>query len=223
MSLRKKDLKQVKFLFGLSFFLAITGCGLFNSGQVEVCNVKEKAEQYRSEGYEAKGAKSMEAYLLEACQMDTATNEDGEDKYMMAFSEGTGQDFQNARNAVKSDITSTIAGRIETRVAGLTKRSLNNEIISQRSAESINKTVTANKLLIAQDISRDIIYTFSREIEDEEDGKTIVQVEALAYFSKRMADKIAKEKLKEKMEDETEELHEDLNKLFDLPNDSQIQ
>lgn len=204
---------------GVVLIQGLTGC----SSEIAVCDVKNKAEQYRSEGYEAKGPRTIEAYLQNACKKDTATNEDGEDKYMMVFSEGTGEDFQSARNAVSADITSTMASRIETRVAGLTKRSLNNRIISQRSAESINKTVTANKQIIAQNISRDILYTFSREIEDEEDGKTIVQVEALAYFSQRMADKVAKQQLEKKMEDETEQLHKDLNKLFDLPQDPQVQ
>jgi len=226
MTIKKKNFKnsfQALLMITILMF-TFNGCSLieaiFGGDQVAACSPKDEAEEKRSNGYSAVGPRSMESYLLEACKKDTAKDANGDDKYMPVYSRSTGEDFQNARNAAVADITSRMAGQIQTRVAQLTKRSLNNEVISEESANSINKTVTSEKQVISQKISYDVIYTLSKKLKDEKDGDTIVKVEALAYYDQNMADRIAKEEIEKEMEKENEELHEDLNKLFDFPEES---
>ena len=74
----------------------------------------------------------------------------------------------------------------------------------------------AGKQIIAQKISIDDIYVFYREVKDEKDGKTLIEVEYSCYYNKDKAMKAAQEYIRKELKDETEELHKDLDKIFKL-------
>lgn len=210
--MKSRTLKLTSLLFVVAILLS--SCAIFK-GNSDISDAKKKAKEFEKQGYKAVGAGTLERYIQEAIEIEFAKDDKGQKENMVVYTKATGPSFQNAREACISDVNSTIARQVETRVTGLIKRSLNNDQISARAADGINKTVSATKEIIAQKISTNNIYTFSREIADERDGKTLVQIEYASFYSVAFGDKIAKEMLKEKLTDEAEDLHKELDTLFD--------
>jgi len=178
--------------------------------------LKERTKQLQKDGYIPKGAGSLELYVREAINKEFDIDDNGESKFAVVYTSAVDPTYEGAATACRAAARAALAGNIETRVAELVKRSLNTEQISMKSAEGINKTVTAGKQLIAQRVSMEDTYTLFRELKDERDGKTIIEVNYAGAYSQRLAMAKAREFLREQMKDEAEELHRDLDKIFDL-------
>lgn len=178
--------------------------------------LKQRSKELKKDGYTPKGAGSLELYVREAINKEFDSDENGESKFAVVYTSAVDPTFEGAATACRAAARAALAGNIETRVAELVKRSLNTEQISMKSAEGINKTVTAGKQLIAQRVSMEDTYTLFRELKDERDGKTIIEVNYAGAYSQRLAMEKAREFLREQMKNETEELHKDLDRIFDL-------
>lgn len=178
--------------------------------------VKQRTKQLEKDGYKSKGAATIQLYVQKAINQEFETDESGETKNSVVYTSAVDPTFEGASTACRAAARAALAGNIETSVGELVKRSLNTEQISMKSANGINKTVTAGKQLIAQKVSMQDIYTLYREIKDEMDGKTIIEVEYAGSYSKKLAMQKAQEFIREQMKDEAEELHKDLDKIFDL-------
>ena len=179
-------------------------------------SVRQKTKELTKKGFFSKGAGSITLYVTKAINKEFEAGDDGETKNTLIYNSSVDPTYIGAVNNCRAAARSALAGNIETRVAELIKRSLNSDQISAKSADAINKTVTAGKQLIAQKVSLEDIYVLHREIKDENDGKTLIEVEYSCFFSKKLAMQHAKEVIKKEMEDETEELHNDLDKIFEL-------
>ena len=202
-------------------FFALIGC----FGVIEAQVLKTRKKEYKQalrqrtkeltkDGYSPKGAGNLELYVREAINKEFDTDENGESKFAVVYTSAVDPTFEGAATACRAAARAALAGNIETRVAELVKRSLNTEQISMKSAEGINKTVTAGKQLIAQRVSMEDTYTLFRELKDERDGKTIIEVNYAGAYSQRLAMEKAREYIREQMKDEAEELHRDLDKIF---------
>jgi hypothetical protein len=178
--------------------------------------VKQRTKEFKKQGYSPKGAGTIELYVTEAINKEFAKDDNGESKFAVVYTSAVDPTFEGASNACRAAARADLAGNIETRVAELVKRSLNSEQISMKSANGINQTVTAGKQLIAQRVSMEDTYTFFREIKDERDGKTIIEVEYAGAYSQKLAMQKAQEYIREQMKNETEELHKDLDKIFKI-------
>jgi hypothetical protein len=178
--------------------------------------LKQRSKQLKNEGYMPKGAGSLELYVREAINKEFDTDENGESKFAVVYQSAVDPTFTGAVTACRAAARADLAGNIETRVAELVKRSLNSQQISMKSAEGINNIVTAGKQIIAQSVSMEDTYILFREMKDERDGKTIIEVNFAGAYSQRLAMENTREFLKEQMKNETEELHKDLDKIFDL-------
>lgn len=178
--------------------------------------IRQRTRDLIKEGYSPKGAGNVELYVREAINKEFATDENGESKFAVVYTSAVDPTFEGAATACRAAARAALAGNIETRVAELVKRSLNTQQVSMRSAEGINKTVTAGKQLIAQRVSMEDTYLLFREIKDERDGKTIIEVNYAGAYSQRLAMEKAREYIMEQMKNETEELHKDLDKIFNL-------
>ncbi|MBN2640744.1 MAG: hypothetical protein JXR78_03740 [Victivallales bacterium] len=178
--------------------------------------VRQKTKELTKKGFYAKGAGSIELYVIKALNKEFELDENGVPKNTVIYNSSVDPTYIGAVNNCRAAARAAIAGNIETRVAELVKRSLNSDQISAKSANAINKTITAGKQLIAEKVSLEDLYTFYREIKDENDGKTLIEVEYASCYSKRLAMQQAKEVLKKQMQNETEELHKDLDRIFDL-------
>jgi hypothetical protein len=176
--------------------------------------VRQKTKELTKKGYTAKGAGSVQLYIKNAINKEFETDEKGENKYAVVYTSAVDPTYEGAATACRAAARAALAGNIETRVAELVKRSLNTEQISMKSANGINQTITAGKQLIAQRVSTEDIYTLYREVKDERDGKTLIEVEFSSCYSQRLAMQKAQEYIREQMKDETEELHKDLDKIF---------
>jgi hypothetical protein len=178
--------------------------------------VRQKTKELTKQGYTAKGAGSVELYVKKAINKEFETDEKGENKFAVVYTSAVDPTFEGAATACRAASRAALAGNIETRVAELVKRSLNTEQISMKSANGINQTITAGKQLIAQRVSTEDIYTLFREVKDERDGKTLIEVNYSACYSQKLAMQKAQEYIREQLKDETEELHKDLDKIFNL-------
>lgn len=207
-----------------SILLAILLAG-FTSTDAQVLKTKQKeykkalkdrTKELKKQGYSPKGAGSLELYIKEAINKDFNKDENGESLTPVMYTSAVGPTFEEAVAACRANARADMAGNIETRVAELVKRSLSTEQVSMRSADGINKTVIAGKQLIAQRVSMEDVYILYREIKDERDGKSIIEVNYAGAYSRRMAMERTREYVKEQLKSETEELHKDLDKIFNL-------
>lgn len=215
-------MKSVALKLFLALFM-VAGISNFSHAQVVKVNkkeykkaVKKKTKELKKKGYTAKGAGTIEIYTSNALNKEFALDEDGEILNSVVYTSMVDPTYEGAASACRAAARAAIAGNIETNVAELVKRSLNTDQISAKSADGINQTVIAGKQLIAQKISIEDIYVLYREVRDEQDGQTLIEVEYACYYSRRMALRKAQEYIKEEMEAEAEALHEDLDKIFDL-------
>jgi hypothetical protein len=212
--------KTLKIL--LVLFLALSFAGISDAQVVKVSHheykkaVRKKTKELKKKGYSAKGVGSIEIYAKNALNMEFAEDKDGEPMYAVIYTSMVDPTYEGAVSACRAAARAAIAGNMETNVAELVKRSLNTEQISAKSANGINQTVIAGKQLIAQKISTEDIYVLYREVKDERDGKTLIEVEYACYFSRKLAMQKAQEYIREEMKKETEELHKDLDKIFKL-------
>lgn len=178
--------------------------------------VKQRTRDLTKKGYSPKGAGSVELYVKEAINKEFEKDDNGDSKFAVVYTSSVDPTYEGAASACRAAARAALAGNIETRVAELVKRSLNTQQVSMKSANGINNTVTAGKQLIAQKVSMEDTYLLYREVKDERDGKTIIEVEYAGAYSQKLAMLKAQEYLKEQMKDETEELHKDLDKIFKL-------
>jgi hypothetical protein len=176
--------------------------------------VRQRTKELTKSGYSPKGAGTVELYVKAAINKEFDTDKNGEAKFAVVYTSAVDPTFEGAVNACRAAARAALAGNIETRVAELVKRSLNSEQVSMKSAEGINKTVTAGKQLIAQKVSMEDTYILFREIKDERDGKTIIEVNYAGAYSQKLAMEKAREYVKDQMKSETEDLHKDLDKIF---------
>jgi hypothetical protein len=215
-------MKTLKSLSILVLFLFVTGMVTADAQVVKTRDkeykkaAKKKTKELTKAGYTAKGSGSVQIYVKEAINKEFETDDKGENKYAVVYTSAVDPTYEGAVTACRAAARAALAGNIETRVAELVKRSLNTEQISMKSANGINQTITAGKQLIAQRVSTEDIYTFYREVKDERDGKTLIEVEFAACYSQKLAMQKAQEYIREKLKDETEELHQDLDKIFNL-------
>jgi hypothetical protein len=176
--------------------------------------VKQRTREFSKKGFSPKGAGTIELYIQKALNKEFDTDENGENKNFWAPAQAVDPSYEGAVAACRAAARAALAGNIETRVAELVKRSLDNDQISARSANGINQTIIAGKQLIAQKISMEDLYIFYREVKDERDGKTLIEVEYEGAYSRKFAMQKAQEYIREQMKNETEELHKDLDKIF---------
>jgi len=177
---------------------------------------KQRTKELEKQGYSAKGAATVSVYVKNAINIEFETDENGETKNTVVYTSTVDPTFEGSVNACRAAARAALAGNIETNVGELVKRSLNTEQVSMKSANGINKTVTAGKQLIAQKISMEDVYILFREMKDERDGKTLIEVEYAGTYSKKQAMQKAQEYIRQEMKDEAEALHKDLDKIFNL-------
>lgn len=178
--------------------------------------VRLKKRELSRKDYSTSGTGSIELYVKKAINQEFATDDNGAYINTVVYTSAVDPTYEGAVTACRAAARAAIAGNIETRVAELVKRSLNTEQISMKSASGINQTITAGKQLIAQKVSLSDTYVLYREIKDEKDGKTLIEVEYAGSFDNKLALESVQKYVREQMKNETEELHKDLDKIFKL-------
>jgi hypothetical protein len=212
-----KTFKFISILVTLFLFIGITDAQVVKTRDREYKKaVRQRTKELTKKGYAAKGAGTIKLYVKNAINKEFDTDDKGETKNTVVYTSAVDPTFEGAVNACRAAARAALAGNIETNVAELVKRSLNTEQVSMKSADGINKTVTAGKQLIAQKVSMEDIFILYREVKDERDGKTLIEVEYAADYSKKLAMQKAGEFVRQQLKDEAEELHKDLDKIFKL-------
>lgn len=211
------NFKAISFILVIILTLGLTNAQVVKTRTKEYKKaVNKKTKELTKMGYASKGAGTVQLYVKSAINKEFETDDKGETKNAVVYTSAVDPTFEGAVNACRAAARAALAGNIETSVGELVKRSLNTEQISMKSADGINKTVTAGKQLIAQKVSMEDIYILYREIKDERDGKTLIEVEFAGTYSKKLAMQKAGEFVRQQLKDEAEELHKDLDKIFNL-------
>lgn len=215
--MKTRILKPVAMLLMLAFAFTAADAQVVKMKKREFKKAaKQRTKQLEKGGYQPKGAGTVSLYMKNALNLEFAMDENGDNLTPVVYTSAVDPTFEGAVNACRAAARAALAGNIETNVGELVKRSLNTEQVSARSADGISKTVTAGKQLIAQKISMEDTYILFREVKDERDGKTLIEVEYAASYSRRLAMERAREYVRQEMKDEAEELHKDLDKIFNL-------
>lgn len=175
---------------------------------------KKKIRGLKRKAFTPKGSGSIKLYVINALNKEFEVDEENNKLHSVVYTSMVDPTFEGAVSACRAASRVTIAGNIETNVAELVKRSLNSDQVSAKSANGINQTVIAGKQLIAQRVSIDDIYVLYREVKDEIDGHTLIEVEYACFYNKDKALEKAIEHIRQEMKEETEELHKDLDKIF---------
>jgi|WetSurMetagenome_2_1015567.scaffolds.fasta_scaffold367343_2 hypothetical protein len=215
--MKTSSLKSISILLVLFFISGITEAQVVKTRNKEYKRaVKQRTRELTKKGYAAKGAATVQIYIKSAINKEFETDDKGETKNAVVYTSAVDPTFEGAVNACRAAARAALAGNIETNVAELVKRSLATEQVSMKSADGINKTITAGKQLIAQKVSMEDIYTLYRDVKDERDGKSLIEVEYASTYSKKLAMQKAGEFVREQLKNEAEDLHKDLDKIFKL-------
>ena len=166
--MKTRTFKTVATLLILALALGIANAQVVKTKSKEYKKaVKQRTKQLEKDGYRPKGAGTVSLYVRNALNLEFSMNEDGENTHAVVYTSAIDPTFEGAANACRAAARAALAGNIETNVGELVKRSLNTEQVSMKSADGINKTVTAGKQLIAQKVSMEDTYILFREIKDE--------------------------------------------------------
>ncbi len=182
-----------------------------------VKTARKEAKRLKKQGfYIPPGALPMDKQLEKAYIRQYEMTDDGWEKYITGNAMSIGGTKIASKNQAIEAAKLELAGKLETRIAGLIENSIANEQITQEEAVSLTKTVTASKNIISQKLGR-IAVLFEAYRDHGENTESTIMI-ATSYD---LALNAAKETLRQELRDDAEELHKKLDKIFDLELDPQ--
>lgn len=178
-------------------------------------DAKKEAKRLKKEGWEvAPGHLTMEKQLDKSYRMQIEEDQYGLPKYIFGDAITPGNVYDAAKMQAIELAKINLAGQIQTEVTALIESTVGNEQISQEEAESVARTVSASKNLIAQSLGRVIpVIECYRVLPNK-----TVEVRLTLAYNKEMAMNSAKAAIKAKLEEKGEDLHNQLDKIWGLGN-----
>lgn len=173
-------------------------------------DAKKNAKKYEKEGWlTLPGALPLVRQLEESYKMEKSKDYNGENEFILRVALAVGQSYDAAKMQAIQVAKTYIADALESEVAGIMENSVNNQILGEDEAASIEKTLTSSKSKIAQRLGR--VVTVVEQYRRLQNKNYEVMV-VLAY-SERQAREIAKRVVMDSMENESKELKDRLNEL----------
>jgi len=214
-NLKSKKTKKIVILSVAILGLCFNAC---NSGKdlskTSDKSIVKKAKWYEKNGWQCPGGGTIVQYLKKANDIEFAKDDKGKNKDIVQYAKATSITYDNAVVDCRAAAGEYIAGNLLTFVGANIERSVADKQISVATAQGINKAILAGKQLIIKNVSKIDIYTFYKEVKDENDGKTLVQVEYACYYNKDAALQVAKEITEKELGDDVEKLHKELNEII---------
>ncbi len=173
--------------------------------------IKREAKKLQKGGYTSSPGVPMEVKLEKAASYELATDDKGQQKYIIEEATSVGETQIAARMQAMEVAKVNLAGKIQTTVGALIESSIANQQLNNEEAASVTKTVEAAKSLIKQELGQIIeLYSFYKTV-----GKNTEVMVKVAY-NQELAIEAAKKVIRKKLENETQILHEKLDKILDF-------
>lgn len=204
----KTLIKSTSLIIILTLF--IVSCGSANKGSKEFNRaLKESVKSYEKDNWKPVGAGSLEMYLRKALDKEFALDENGDNKYMVVYSEANGGAYDAVSEDAWSSAKLKIAGNVETYVTVLIKRQVANKKLTQEKAVTISKYLSSSKMIIAQKISISDIFFFRKDLPDG-----MIRVKYAGYLDYAIVRRAAEEELKKELQNEADDLSTELDEIF---------
>lgn len=174
-------------------------------------NAKKEAKQAKKDGWKvAPGNPSMEMQLTEAYKLQMQKDDNGYDKFIQGEAMTVGQVYDAALFQADNLSKMNLAGKMETRVMQIIDNKLANEQISERDANSLAKSVSSGKNLIAQRLGQ--VVTPVKMYRELPNGN--IEVRVVVFYSQALAMKAAKEVMRAELEKEADDLAKELDNIL---------
>jgi len=174
-------------------------------------NAKKEAKALKKEGWKvAPGNPSMEMQLAESFKYQMQKDENGYDKFIQGEAMTVGQVYDAALFQADNLSKLNLAGKVETSVIQIIDNKLANKEITKEEATSLATSISASKNLISQRLGQ--VITPVKLYRDRPNGN--VEVRVVVFYSKLMADKVAKAAMRENLEEEANEVSKRLDEII---------
>ena len=174
-------------------------------------DAKKEAKQAKKDGWKvAPGNPSMEMQLTEAYKLQMQKDDNGYDKFIQGEAMTVGQVYDAALFQADNLSKMNLAGKMETRVMQIIDNKLANEQISERDANSLAKSVSSGKNLIAQRLGQ--VVTPVKMYRELPNGN--IEVRVVVFYSQALAMKAAKEVMRAELEKEADDLAKELDNIL---------
>lgn len=174
-------------------------------------NAKKEAKALKKDGWKvAPGNPSMEMQLTEAYKLQMQKDDNGYDKFIQGEAMTVGQVYDAALFQADNLSKMNLAGKMETRVMQIIDNKLANEQISERDANSLAKSVSSGKNLIAQRLGQ--VVTPVKMYRELPNGN--IEVRVVVFYSQALAMKAAKEVMRAELEKEADDLAKELDNIL---------
>lgn len=171
----------------------------------------KQAKELAKEGWTVSpGALPLEKQLDRSYLMQLEFDEDLFPKYIVSEGQSIGENYDAAKLQALELAKQNLAGQIQTEVTSLIETTVANEQLSAEEANSITKTIAANKNIIAQSIGRVIPVVECYRTLRNKNKEVLVRI---AYNSK-MSKQAAKDAAHKALEEQGEALQDKLDKLL---------
>lgn len=174
-------------------------------------DAKKEAKQAKKDGWKvAPGNPSMEMQLTEAYKLQMQKDDNGYPKFIQGEAMTVGQVYDAALFQADNLSKMNLAGKMETRVMQIIDNKLANEQISERDANSLAKSVSSGKNLIAQRLGQ--VITPVKMYRELPNGN--IEVRVVVFYSQALAMKAAKEVMRAELEKEADDLAKELDNIL---------
>ena len=174
-------------------------------------NAKKEAKALKKDGWKvAPGNPSMEMQLTEAYKLQMQKDDNGYDKFIQGEAMTVGQVYDAALFQADNLSKMNLAGKMETHVVQIIDNKLANEQISERDANSLAKSVSTGKNLIAQRLGQ--VVTPVKMYRELPNGN--IEVRVVVFYSQALAMKAAKEVMRAELEKEADDLAKELHNIL---------
>ncbi len=225
-------MKKISIIVGLILCLFVSSQSFAQKKDVRNKDLKaikianREAKKREKQGWDVPpGSIPMAKAFERAWEYELATNPNGTPMYIIATGNATSGSKSAGDQAAMTAARNELAGALGAKVSELIETKRANDQIDQKTANTLDKTVSNSKTLIQAELNQVITgYKIYRDVSDQVDkkgrpvagAKTNVQVEVKIFYNQEEAMKIAQKIIKKELEKESDELGKQLDDILNI-------
>ncbi|GAB4406393.1 MAG: hypothetical protein OHK0053_32650 [Microscillaceae bacterium] len=178
---------------------------------------KQEAKKRQKEGWDvAPGSVPMEKLFEKAWTLELETDENGDNKYLMATGAAVAGTKTAADQAALTAARNELAAAIQTKISQLIQTKTANDQIDQETANTLDKTIANGKALIQASLRQvQTAYKIYRDVQDKQNKRNNVAVEVKLFYNQEEAIRAAQKAIRQQLENESDELGKELDQVLD--------
>lgn len=178
---------------------------------------KQEAKKRQKEGWDvAPGSVPMEKLFEKAWTLELETDENGDNKYLMATGAAVAGTKTAADQAAMTAARNELAAAIQTKISQLIQTKTANDQIDQETANTLDKTIANGKALIQASLRQvQTAYKIYRDVQDKQNKRNNVAVEVKLFYNQEEAIRAAQKAIRQQLENESDELGKELDQVLD--------